>query len=210
MNAPDYHWLGHAMPYEQLALAMQQQAVGLQQGKKQEVIWCCEHTPIYTTGRRAIDNRTQPELAAPLLVTDRGGETTFHGPGQLMLYPILNLKTRHLTPRAYVALLEKSCIRLLANYGITTARRKGAPGVWTDYGKIAAIGLRISRGVAWHGMALNVTTDLTWFDPIQPCGLNVSMDNITHYTTPPPLALLANQWEKHINKLLEITIQHPT
>ncbi|MDQ6950453.1 MAG: lipoyl(octanoyl) transferase LipB [Mariprofundales bacterium] len=203
MSNPDFRWLGR-QPYQPFATAMRQHAEKLQAGDEKEVIWCCEHDPIYTTGRRAIDNRITPTLPAALIVSDRGGETTFHGPGQLMLYPIINLKRRHLAPRAYVALLEEGCIRLLADYGIITARRKGAPGVWTTCGKIAAIGLRISRGVVWHGMALNVTTKLAWFDPIHPCGLNFAMDSIAHHATPQPLAVLANQWAKNLNQLLEI------
>jgi len=190
------------VPYEPLLLMMQQQALGLQQGTGQEVVWCCEHAPIYTTGRRAIDNRTRPDLPAPLLRTDRGGETTFHGQGQLMLYPILNLKGRQLAPRGYVSLLERSAIHLLQHYGIPASQRSGTPGVWTSRGKIAAIGLRISRGVVWHGMALNITTDPAWFNAIRPCGLDLGVDRMANHTTPPAIELVAEQWVKELRQLL--------
>jgi len=113
-----------------------------------------------------------------------------------MLYPIVNLKNYSLSVRDYVALLEKSCIQLLTDYGITSKQRERAPGVWTDRGKIAAIGLRISHGIAWHGMALNVTTDLAWFEAIQPCGLTLAPDRLSNHIDPPPLQTVAASWNK--------------
>jgi len=201
-TAPAYRWLGR-QPYAPFAAAMLAHAQGVQRQTTEEAIWCCEHDPIYTTGRRAIDNRTAPTLPAPLIISDRGGETTFHGPGQLMLYPILNLKQRGLAPRAYVRLLEESCIDLLADYGIPATRRSGAPGVWVDQRKIAAIGLRISHGVVWHGMALNICTDLAWFDAINPCGLPWGMDRFCDHLDAPALAVLAQQWADQLIRELK-------
>lgn len=194
-------WLGEK-PYQPLIEKMQQHAIALQHGACDEAIWCCQHPPIYTTGRRGIDNRSHAILPAPWVITDRGGETTFHGPGQLMLYPIVNIRNYTLSVRRYVALLEESCIRLLADHAIVGRRRDRAPGVWTDRGKIAAIGLRISHGIAWHGMALNVSTDLAWFQAIQPCGLTLAPDRMANHITPPPLTTLAKQWGERLRTLL--------
>lgn len=181
---------------------MQQHARAVRHDTASEEVWFCHHPPIYTTGRRGVDNRTRPELPAPLLVTDRGGETTFHGPGQLLCYPIIDLKRRRIAVRRFVALLEESCIGLLAGCRIAAGRRAGLPGVWSARGKIAAIGLRIDDGVSRHGMALNVTTDPAWFAPIRPCGLEAGIDRIADHTSPPPLETLAGSWFRLLVALL--------
>lgn len=200
----EYRWLDE-QPYQPLLASMQQKAADIQQNNAEESIWCCQHPPTYTTGRRAIDNRIQATLPAPLIITDRGGETTFHGPGQLMFYPMIRLRKHHLQAKAFVRLLEAICIQLLAQQQVTAERRDDAPGVWSSKGKIAAIGLRIANGVTSHGMALNVHTDLAWFDAIKPCGLNVSMDRLCDHITPPPLEQLAQQWfdifNNHLRKI---------
>jgi lipoyl(octanoyl) transferase len=103
--------------------------------------------------------------------TDRGGDITYHGPGQLVGYPIVDLRPRGLGPRDFLRRLEASLIDLLAEYRIDADRVDGLTGVWTPAGKVAAIGIRISRGVSMHGFALNVTTTLTDFDLIVPCGI---------------------------------------
>ena len=171
--------------------------------EESEIIWSCEHEPVYTTGRRAIDNREQPTLPAPLVYTDRGGETTFHGTGQIMLYPIVHLKKRHITPKQYVSLLEQSAINLLAALGVTAERRCGLPGVWTKEGKIVAIGLRIRNGVAYHGMALNVNVDASWFSAINPCGTGKRSVNLCDYVASTHnLESIASQWGNQLNLLL--------
>ena len=171
--------------------------------EESEIIWSCEHEPVYTTGRRAVDNREQPILPAPLIYTDRGGETTFHGTGQIMLYPIIHLRKRQVTPKQYVSLLEQSAINLLETMGITAKRRCGLPGVWTDEGKIVAIGLRIQNGVAYHGMALNVDVASEWFSAINPCGTgkkSVSLSDCIE--NPEPLEMIAAQWGNQLNLIL--------
>jgi lipoyl(octanoyl) transferase len=124
---------------------------------------------VFTTGKRGVDN-SKAELGAPLIQTERGGETTYHGLGQLMMYPIIDLKAYDLNVRDYVFLLEESVIKLLKTHGLDTQRDCGLPGVWLDNQKIAALGIRISHGITSHGMALNISTDLAWFDKINPCG----------------------------------------
>ncbi len=203
-SAPSFSWLGE-QPYLPLWKKLQLRAAAVAAGDQSEVIWSCEHEAVYTTGRRAVDNREQPVLPAPLIHTDRGGETTFHGPGQLMLYPIINLKQRHIPPKAYVHLLEQSSINLLAEYGISAERRCSLPGVWCKEGKITAIGLRIKEGVAYHGMALNIAVEPEWFRAINPCGTGLQSINMSSYTEQiPQMSELAGQWQHHLATLLTL------
>jgi len=192
-HAPGFAWLGRA-EYDLIWPRIAKQADLLLAEQVGETVWACEHNPVYTTGRRAIDNRRQVELPAPLVVTDRGGETTFHGPGQVMLYPILSLRKRKLGVRDYVCLLEQSCIDVLTEYGIEAGRRDGLPGVWVNDAKIGAIGLRVSRGIVWHGMALNVCVDPKWFASINACGAGLDVANMNDFCMPPALADLAHAW----------------
>lgn len=182
---------------------MQHRAAAVAEGVESEIIWACEHDPVYTTGRRAVDNRQQPTLPAPLIYTDRGGETTFHGTGQVMLYPTVYLKIRHITPKQYVSLLEQSAINLLAGLGVSAERHCGLPGVWTKEGKIVAIGLRIQNGVAYHGMALNVHVDAAWFSAINPCGTGKKSVSLSDYIEKPgPLETIAARWGEQLNLFL--------
>ena len=193
IEAPGFAWLGRS-DYGLMWQRMGQQAHLLADQQADEVVWACEHEPVYTTGRRGVDNRRRGELPAPLLHTDRGGETTFHGPGQVMLYPVLSLRKRKLGVRDYVCLLEQSCIDLLAANGISAGLREGLPGVWVGSAKIAAIGLRVSQGVVWHGMALNVCVDDQWFGAINACGAGLEVTDMDEFLDPPPLVELAKAW----------------
>jgi lipoate-protein ligase B len=137
-----------------------------------------EFTPVYTCGRREVGNVSieQQEFLradgkADFVEAMRGGQTTFHGPGQLVAYPIVDLRTHKLSPRCYVGMLEKSLIATCAHYGITAMTTENT-GVWTsDDDKIAAIGVHMRRNITSHGVGLNVNTDLWWFDRIVACGL---------------------------------------
>ena len=196
------HWLGR-QPYEMMWQRLQARAAQVADGCADEIIFSCEHEPVYTTGRRGIDNRRQAQLPAPVVQSDRGGEMTFHGPGQLMLYPVMDLRRRQLGVKAYVQLLEASCIALLADCGIAAARRCGFPGVWVGEQKIAALGVRVARGVAYHGMALNVTTDPAWFAAIQPCGLQSGVTTMqAQGAQSTDLSDLAAAWSLHIRGVL--------
>ena len=171
--------------------------------REDEIVWSCEHEPVYTTGKRGIDNSLS-DLPAPFVPTDRGGETTFHGPGQLMLYPIVHLRRRGLGAKDYLYLIEQSCIHLLHGFGLVAARHCDAPGVWLGDAKIAAVGLRIQRGVAYHGMALNVDVAHAWFAAIRPCGLRLPVANLSAYINhTPPLPDIAQLWHGHLNGLLK-------
>jgi lipoyl(octanoyl) transferase len=198
---PESTWLGR-QPYVPLWQRLQARAAAIADAKEGECIWSCEHDPVYTTGRRGRDNRIVAELPAPLVPTDRGGETTYHGPGQIMLYPVIDLRRRRLAVRAYVSLLEESCIDLLAGLGMTASRRCGYPGVWTEVGKIAALGIRVQHGVAFHGMALNVRVDPATFACIRPCGLSLPVDRLAdHPVVLPADAELARHWSEGLAAL---------
>jgi len=178
---PSFSWLG-LQDYVVAMEKIQTQVHGLRTKTMCEHVFCCEHRAIYTTGRRKIDNRQQAELPAPLLLTDRGGETTFHGPKQLMFYPVIHLAKRGLSVSCYVSWLEKSCITLCATFGVEAYQRQGFPGVWVANHKLAAIGLRVRHGIVYHGMALNVDVEPTWFDAISGCGLSTQMVNLNALT----------------------------
>ncbi|OIO66102.1 MAG: lipoyl(octanoyl) transferase [Zetaproteobacteria bacterium CG1_02_49_23] len=192
---PQYHWLGR-QSYAPFLQNMQQRATAIAAAEAGELIWACEHEPVYTTGWRGIDNRSAAVLPAPWLATDRGGQTTFHGPGQLMLYPLISLRQRKISVRHYIAIFEQSVIDLLQQFNLTAYRRCGMAGVWTDEGKIAAIGMRVSNGVAYHGMALNVDADLQYFRVINPCGTGLKAVNLKSYVeVSDSMQQIAGRWQ---------------
>jgi lipoyl(octanoyl) transferase len=129
--------------------------------------WLLEHPPVYTLGLAA-DPAHGPKRASgiPLVRVERGGEVTYHGPGQLVLYTMVDLARRGIKVKQFVAMLEQSVIDLLGR----GERRPGAPGIYVDGAKVAALGIRVSRGCAFHGLALNVDMDLAPFEAIDPCG----------------------------------------
>jgi lipoyl(octanoyl) transferase len=128
-------------------------------------LWLLEHPPVYTLGQGAAPASVANGI--PVIAADRGGEITYHGPGQVVLYTLVDLARRGLKVKPFVRLLEQSVIDLL---GSKATRRPGAPGVYVDGAKVAALGIRVTRGRAYHGLALNVDMDLTPFSAIDPCG----------------------------------------
>jgi lipoyl(octanoyl) transferase len=128
-------------------------------------LWLLEHPPVYTLGQGA--EHAPVANGIPLVQADRGGDITYHGPGQLVVYTLVDLARRGIKVRQFVALLEQAVIDLLAGRG---ARRAGAPGVYVDGAKIAALGIRVRQGRAYHGLSLNVDMDLSPFGAIDPCG----------------------------------------
>jgi len=160
------------------ALKLQQEAVELRKdGRIGDQLLIVEHPHVVTMGRNGHEENllAKPELLArsgiDFYETDRGGDVTYHGPGQIVGYPILDLREWKRDVHAYVRAIEQVIIDALAGFGITAGREAGATGVWTSEGKIAAIGVHISRWVTSHGFALNVDTDLNYFRYIVPCGL---------------------------------------
>ena len=162
----------------QAAYGLQRRLHGLVAGGElPDTLLLLEHPHIYTLGRRGrradilVDDDALRRLGVEMYVTDRGGETTYHGPGQLVGYPIVDLRRWGGGVRRYVETLERALIGALAEYGIA-AHSDGKPtGVWVADAKIAAIGVRVSRHVTMHGFALNVCPDLSFFDHIVPCGM---------------------------------------
>jgi len=133
-------------------------------------IWTLEHEPIFTQGQAGKAEHLLNPGQIPVLQVDRGGQVTYHGPGQLMIYLLLDLRRRKLGVRQLVTLMENSVITLLAEQGIEAAAKSDAPGVYVQGAKVAALGLRVRRGCCYHGLSLNVDLDLAPFAGINPCG----------------------------------------
>jgi len=133
-------------------------------------IWLTEHPPVFTLGLAGRPEHVLAPREIPVVKTDRGGQVTYHGPGQAVAYVMLDLKRRGIGAKELVRRLEESVLALLSGYGIVGQRRTGMPGVYVGEAKIAAIGLRIARGCSYHGLALNVDVDLEPFSRIDPCG----------------------------------------
>lgn len=142
----------------------------------EERIFLTEHEPVYTLGKHGhAENMLSLPAGTECIRIERGGDITFHGPGQLVVYPVISLRDHKLGVKAYISLLEETVIRVLERYGISGDRVEGATGVWIDAGtpkerKICAIGVKVSHFVTMHGFALNVNTDLGYFSAINPCG----------------------------------------
>jgi lipoyl(octanoyl) transferase len=134
-------------------------------------VWFLEHPPVFTLGMAGRDEHLLATGDIPVVKIDRGGQVTYHGPGQLVAYPLLDLRRLRLGIRDLVAGLERAVIALTATHGIDAAGRREAPGVYVGTHKLASLGLRVRRGCSFHGLALNVDMDLEPFRRIDPCGL---------------------------------------
>ncbi|HUO80159.1 MAG TPA: lipoyl(octanoyl) transferase LipB [Steroidobacteraceae bacterium] len=133
-------------------------------------LWCLEHPPVYTLGMNADPAHVLAAGDVPVVRIDRGGQVTYHGPGQLVVYPLVDLRRRGLAVRSLVTALETALIALAADHGVAAVARRDAPGVYVGGRKLASIGLRIRRGASYHGLALNVAMDLKPYAGINPCG----------------------------------------
>ena len=132
--------------------------------------WLLEHPPVYTQGQAGKAEHLIAETAIPVVPIDRGGQITYHGPGQVVAYVLVDLRRRGYGIRELVTRMEQAVIDVLAAHGVAAARLAGAPGVYVDGAKIAALGLRVKHGCTYHGLALNVDMDLVPFAAINPCG----------------------------------------
>ncbi len=164
-------------------------------------IWVVEHPPVYTLGRNGKKEHILRKTDIPIIHVDRGGQVTYHGPGQLVIYLLLDLHRRKLGVRQLVSIIENSIIQLLDEYEIKANSEKTAPGVYVNGSKIAALGLRISKGCSSHGLSLNVDMDLTPFQAINPCGYQG-----LQITQCKDLGITDNM-QKLANKLLQILCQ---
>ena len=161
-------WLGR-LPWPD-AVKRMQRFTEERSGSTRDEIWFCEHPPVFTLGVKTDPSHVLDPGDIPVEQSDRGGQVTYHGPGQLMVYPLVSLRRAGLGPRTLVCALEAAVIDCAGAHGIEAGRRRGAPGVYVAGAKLAAIGLRIRRGCSYHGMALNVCADLSPFSRINPCG----------------------------------------
>ncbi|HEX9853304.1 MAG TPA: lipoyl(octanoyl) transferase LipB [Woeseiaceae bacterium] len=159
------------MEYEPLWRAMQQFTEERDAATADE-IWFTEHPPVFTLGMNASAQHLLAPGDIPVFQIDRGGQVTYHGPGQLMIYPLIDLRRSSLGVRDLVTALEQAAVATITGYGLAACSRPDAPGVYTDGKKIASVGLRVRRGASFHGMAFNVAMDLEPFCRINPCGFS--------------------------------------
>ncbi len=158
-------------PYQQTWQAMQD-FTNQRDADSEDELWIVEHPPVFTQGLNGkAEHLLQLAPHIPLVQTDRGGQVTYHGPGQLVIYTLIDLKRNQIGVRALVTLIEQAIIELLAQFKIDAVARADAPGVYVDGQKIASLGLKIRKQKSYHGLALNVDMDLSPFQMINPCGL---------------------------------------
>ena len=171
---PEWKISDHPVAYPEALAEMEARAAAIAEGKAGELVWLLEHPPIYTAGTSAQDSDLL-DARFPVYRTGRGGQFTYHGPGQRVGYAMLDLKRRKPDVRAYVHDLEQWLIEALKEFDVKGERREGRVGIWVSRGlredKIAALGVRIKRWVTFHGVALNVDPDLSHFSGIVPCGV---------------------------------------
>ena len=155
--------------YEPVWRAMQAYTDGRDETTPDE-LWLVEHDPVFTLGQAGKPEHVLLPGDIPVLHVDRGGQVTYHGPGQLVAYPLVDLRRLKIGVRDYVCRIEQAVIDTLADWNIEGNRRQGAPGVYVDGAKVAALGIRVRRGCAFHGLAFNIDMDLEPFSRINPCG----------------------------------------
>jgi lipoyl(octanoyl) transferase len=166
-------------------------------------IWFLEHVPIFTLGMNASRAHLIAPGDIPVLQIDRGGQVTYHGPGQLVVYPLIDLKRAALSVRDLVTALETAVISYAAELGIRSHCRRNAPGVYVDERKLASLGIRIRRGSSYHGLALNVHMDLEPFDRIDPCGYpGLQMTQLADLGGPECVELAAQGLKPHLMRAL--------
>ncbi len=198
---------GH-VPYERAVLAMETRVAALAQGNGDELVWLLEHPPLLTAGTSAaIGDLLDPDRF-PVHQAGRGGKFTYHGPGQRVVYAVLDLRRRRQDLRWYVQSLEEWVIRTIAAFGIKGERRPGRVGIWVTTAdgrehKIGAIGVRVRRWVAYHGIAINVAPELGHFDAIVPCGIaEFGVTSLAALGVQAGLADVDRELERHYHALL--------
>jgi len=175
MNKIEWKYSKDLIPYQNALELMEDRVQKIIEGKEPEMIWFLEHPPIYTLGTSSQPEDTLNNNSIPILKTNRGGRSTYHGPGQRVVYLMLDLRNRGQDIRKLVWMLEEWTIQSLNLLGVKSERKKGKIGIWTVDGenpeKIAAMGLRIRKWVTFHGISINITPDLEDFKGIIPCGI---------------------------------------
>jgi lipoyl(octanoyl) transferase len=169
-------------------------------------IWFLEHPPVFTLGMNAKHEHVLAPGDIPVVQIDRGGQVTYHGPGQLVVYPLIDLRRAKLGVRDLVTALERSVIDYIAQLGVTAECRRNAPGVYVDGRKVASVGIRVRRGASFHGLALNVNLDLEPFTRINPCGYQgLEMTQLVTLGGPKSAAVAADGLEPHLLRALGFT-----
>ena len=167
-------------------------------------LWFLEHPPVFTLGRNGKQQYLHNTGNIPVINTDRGGQVTYHGPGQLIAYTLLNIKRRQLGVESLVRILEQAVMDLLTDYSLSAQRREKAPGVYVDDRKLAALGLRVRRGCAFHGLSLNVDMDLSPFTMIDPCGYSgLEVTQLRDLGIDAAMATISAQFQNHLERLLD-------
>lgn len=171
-------------------------------------IWLLEHEPVFTQGQNGKPEHILNAGEIPIVQTDRGGQVTYHGPGQLMVYTLIDLKRKKFNVRQLVTLLELAVIDLLAEESVTAVAKSDAPGVYVDNKKICSIGLRIRRGCSYHGIAFNIDLDLAPFNRINPCGFsNLQMTKLSTLTSIKTVREAGEKLIGHLRNRLGYTTQ---
>ena len=170
-------------------------------------LWFLEHPPVFTLGRNGKQEHLHNTGEIPVINTDRGGQVTYHGPGQLIVYPLLDINRRQLGVQSLVQILEQAVIDLCTDYRIDAHRREKAPGVYVDDRKLAALGLRIRKGCSFHGLSLNIDMDLTPFAMIDPCGYaGMEVTQLRDLGVKASLKTIADQFQNHLENLLKMQV----
>ncbi len=184
MNQPEWRISDGAVPYAEALAVMEGRVADIHAGRERELVWLLEHPPLYTAGTSAKPHDLLQPMRFPVHVAGRGGQYTYHGPGQRVVYAMLDLRARRQDVRRFVFDLEEWTLRALARFGVTAERRTGRVGVWVARpdkpplpdgsareDKIAAVGVRIRHWVSFHGLSINVEPDLSHYAGIVPCGI---------------------------------------
>jgi lipoyl(octanoyl) transferase len=167
-------------------------------------LWFLQHPPVFTQGQAGKPEHLLLPGDIPVVQSDRGGQVTYHGPGQLVVYLLLDLKRRGYGPRSLVTRIENALVATLAGYGIKAAARRDAPGVYVGTAKIASLGLRVRRNCSYHGLSLNVDMDLAPFTRINPCGYQgLAVTQVRALGGPGELAVVANDLETQLRLHLD-------
>jgi len=191
-------------PYEPVWRAMQRYT-DQRNANTADQLWLVEHHPVFTQGMNGLAEHILDAGDIPVIVTDRGGQVTYHGPGQLVVYFLLDIKRLGQGVRFIINTIEQSLIDLLASYQISAYGDPQAPGVYTAKGKIASLGLRVRKGCSYHGLSLNVSMDLQPFQRINPCGyVGMAMTRLHDFGYDDSVSQVAQRWLEHLPTALPI------
>jgi len=210
-SAPEWRISEAPVPYEEAVATMEDRVRGIHEGTARELIWLLEHPPLYTAGTSAKREDLLEPDRFPVYEAGRGGQFTYHGPGQRIAYVMLNLRKRGPDVRRFVCNLEDWVIGALSTFNVTGERRDGLVGIWVDRGngredKIAAVGVRIRRWVTFHGISINLDPDLSHFSGIVPCGIgdeNLGVTSLVDLGLPVTMADLDVALQAAFNPVFE-------